>query len=757
MRSGYQQNLRTLSGEQLASYVRFVFATSKWIEVEGDRYSPKQCLFASKIGSLFVPLVVAPDLDLYIENQNRKIAETTAVQDILERIGAASEYSDLDTETFYSLLLKLPEVDESGDISKAIYTSVLKSGGLKVFDSKNSAYQQFLQSGKVFCKSSKSYISRKEAYYLTEKTVSREILKDFNLIAIPSRQSQENIKRYFGVSTLRIKGSVVGEPTIHPDSATFEQDFNDFICYAFCSRVDTAKQSEISTVKALRVRLCTRIIADYGNGEVILGESSYIRGKNCVYVQSPNNCSNLKQLKSNVDFCSAIAELFMTAIDIQDDTLYGYVRSLYEKEPHNRNALILHDFDDLGILERSREVLSRTQSEKEMFIAACELIGGVSVIDQIRCDIEKINFSDFSSPANAIAIIGLLKTLSVDVDDFNEKSEVVIDLRTYYSEVLCTLISENDEAYKNGLFTSLKTEPLSIKRTFLKQLQKYREYQFTPLNSVNYDCHIKFTHQFGTVIECSAGENAAAFWKVNRDIFMQDKDIAIVNDMLIDSEFESLLYFGTLDELNEAYATKKAEVFAAQSRETEILNTEATSNIPIISINVVSPINSTGGNSTKSSHTGSRMAGMKRERNISDWGAFAEKLVYEQMQKNYKKVVWVSENAKKEGVNPDGIGGLGYDLKYSNEAGETIYAEIKSTTGAGISFVITDGELSFAEAHAALYEVILVTSVMNDDERKIYRLPNLFSYADGEDRFCNSNFSISGDIYTVRCQISEPT
>ena len=127
------------------------------------------------------------------------------------------------------------------------------------------------------------------------------------------------------------------------------------------------------------------------------------------------------------------------------------------------------------------------------------------------------------------------------------------------------------------------------------------------------------------------------------------------------------------------------------------------------------------------------------------------------MQEVYKNVVWVSENAKKQGVNPDGIGGLGYDLKYSNEAGETIYAEIKSTTGACISFVITDGGLNFAEAHATLYEVILVKSVMNDDERKIYRLPNLFSYADGEDRFCNSKFSISGDNYTVRCQISEPT
>ena len=146
---------------------------------------------------------------------------------------------------------------------------------------------------------------------------------------------------------------------------------------------------------------------------------------------------------------------------------------------------------------------------------------------------------------------------------------------------------------------------------------------------------------------------------------------------------------------------------------------------------------------------------MKRERNISDWGAFAERFVYYQMKikSTFRNVDWVSENAKKQGVNPDGIGGLGYDLKYTNEDGETIFVEIKSTSGTGIEFVITENELNFAEAHPRQYEVILVTDVLDDDERKIYSLKNLFSYADGEGRFNNSRFSIKGDNYTIRCQI----
>ncbi len=749
----YQQKFRAISGEQLASHLRFTFATSNWIEVEGVRYSPKQCLFVSKIGTLFAPIVVAPNLDFFIDNHNRRIAETNAVQDILEQIGVASDYSDLDTGTLYSLLLALPEADEGGEISKALYTSILKSGGLRNFDPNNAKCREFLQSGNVYCKSSKTYVAIKDVHYLNEKTVSREILKDFNLIAIPSRQSQENIKRYFGVSPLKVKGSVIGEPAIHPESIAFEQDFNDFICYAFCSRVDTAKQSEISTVKALKVRLCTYIKADYGKGEVVLADSSYIRGRNCVYVQTPRNGGSLKQLKSNVDFCSAIAELFMTAIDIQDDTLFGYVRSLYEKEPHNRNALILHDYDDLSILERSRDILNRTQSEKEMFLSACILIAGEDSTASIEPDIDSINFADFNSTANAVSLINVLRGLKVDVDDFNEKSEVIVDLTPFYLECLQKRANDESNSYKNGLFAMLKNEPVSVQRTFLKQLDKYKTFAFNPANSINYDWEAEFSQQFGSVISSESEEDANMAWKANKEIFVQDKDMSIVNDMLVDSELESLLYFGNLEELNKAYNARKTDIDNAQAQETRIFNTASVASAPIISVKVVAPPNNSANNTGHTVRNGSRMAGMKRERNISDWGAFAEKLVYEEMKSTFKNVMWVSENAKKEGINPDGIGGLGYDLKYSNANGETIYVEIKSTAGTGITFVITENELNFAEEHPQQYEVVLVTAVMSEDERKIYRLSDLFNYADGEDRFCNSKFSITGDNYTVRCQI----
>lgn len=748
-----QQNLREISGEQLASYLRFIFATSKWIEVDGERYAPKQCLFVSKIETKFSPLVVAPNLNLFVNNIYHKKTDTNTAQNILEQIGAASNYSDLDTNTFYSLLLNIPEVDKYGEISKALYTSILKSNGLEKLDNKNVKRKEFLKNGKVFCKSSRSFKTISEVHYLTEKTISHEILKDFNLIAIPNRQNQENIKKYFGVSTLKLKGSVVGEPTIHANNIEFEQDFKNYICYAFCSRLDIAKQSEISKVKSLRVCLCTHIVADYGKGEIILTENAYISEKNCIYIQAPHSGGILKQLKSNVDFCSSIAELFMTAIDIQDDTLYNFVRSLYEKENHNRNALILHDFDDLSILEKSRDILNRTQSEKEMFRTVCILIAGESITESINSKINSINFSNFNDSENAPTIIDILSALNVDADEFNEKSEVPVHLIPFYLKKLQELKSQRLMQYKNNLFISLKTELPNKQRLFLKDLDKYKNFLFIPSNSIAYDWKSEFISHFGNFSTLPVSESADEAWKINRSSFAQNKDLKILNEMFINKELDSLLYFGHFAELEKEYALKILSIEKTKAKESAILNSPQSSTLVITHVETTLPTNDLNNNNSSSSQKGSRNAGMKREPNIADRGAYAEKLVFEQIKSQYKNVVWVSENAKKGGINPDGIGGLGYDLTYTNDEGKTIYIEIKSTTGTNLSFMISEGELSFAEAHSLQYFIVMVTSVMEEKERKIYYLDALFNYSDGEDRYRNSKFKIVTGNYKILCDI----
>ena len=43
-------------------------------------------------------------------------------------------------------------------------------------------------------------------------------------------------------------------------------------------------------------------------------------------------------------------------------------------------------------------------------------------------------------------------------------------------------------------------------------------------------------------------------------VYVENKDISIVNDLLVDDEIDSLLYFGDFNVLDEAYDARKAEL-----------------------------------------------------------------------------------------------------------------------------------------------------------------------------------------------------
>lgn len=162
-----QRNYREILGEYLASYIRYVFATNKWIEIDGVRYAPYQCLLSEKIGTSFAPKLVTPDLKSFIPAS--KGNDISSLQKLLEELGAPSDYASLDTETFYTLLLELPLKDKEGKISRSIYRNLLNKKGLsKKLDESNPTYKKFLQAGKVYCKSTGQFEPIGEVKYLLE-------------------------------------------------------------------------------------------------------------------------------------------------------------------------------------------------------------------------------------------------------------------------------------------------------------------------------------------------------------------------------------------------------------------------------------------------------------------------------------------------------------------------------------------------------------------------------------------------------------
>ncbi|MDF2609659.1 MAG: hypothetical protein K0R92_1133 [Lachnospiraceae bacterium] len=746
---GNQVNGRRVANDKISSFMRYEFSQRLWIEVSSERYSVSQCLLRNGIGELLLPYAVEPDIDSYITNLNQPVSEKSDIRLLLTKIGAAETFADLSTNALYGILLTLPSFDETGEISKALYQSIIDTHGLLVLEKENANYKKFMESGMVYCKNVRTFINIHSALYLTEKTVSKEVLKNFNLIAIPSRQSQETIKKYLGVKSIKLKGTIVGTPSFHTLDSEFVADFNSFKVYAFCYRIRNAKQSEIASIKSIKVRLCDTIEANYNGEKVVLDDYSFIRGNESVYIKSPVGMYNMEQLRSDLNFCATMAEVITSTVDIQDDKLFLCLRSLYGQKDSGRQKLILQDFDDLEVLAASKETLDHIQSRQEMFLTACEQIGGEDKIDAIRPLVVNLNFEDINNASNIEALLQVLKILEIDVPEFNDNSEFFIDLRGYYTDELKCLVEQNRSKYKNRLFASMIDKSIDEQKYFLKQFDNFLKHKYSLTNTKSFDVKNTFFKQW-PILSNQAEQDADVKWKEYRDIFSRDKDAGIIADLLADFENDSLLYFGAFDELTKRYDLKVAEWKKRDEKDSAIQKPKEAPSAPMEVINVSAAPPSLRANG-HSNGSGSRSAGTQREYNKALWGAFAEEVVYRTFTTNLKDVKWVSENAKKKGVNPEGIGGLGYDLTYVDENGETIYVEIKSTVGSSITFMITDNELSFAEKKHLKYEIALVTNIDDESNRKIHRLQGLFTYQDGESRYGNSKFSLSSDDYSVCC------
>ena len=752
---GGQYNQRRVSNNKISCFMWFEFSRIPWIQIDGERYAPIQCLLRGKIKKRLLPYLIEPDFEIYIKNQSKRLTEINEIKLLFEKTGAPESFGDLSTNSLYGTLLLLPDIDEKGEISKSLYSSVIDKKGSIDIDENNENYKKFMNEGKVYCKNTKRYELIRNVKYLTGKTISDAVIKTlcYNLIDIPSRQSQENIEKYFGVKKLDLSGKIVDEPLKHKLNSEFESDFDEYKNYAFCYRVENAGESERTSIKTLKVIICEKITANYDSQKIPLENYAFIRGDNeIVFAKIPTEIATMETARADMDFCAAMAEIIVSTMDIHDEALFSHLRNLYGLQESSRQKLIQQDFDDLRILDEVRSLLGKTKTRRDLFISTCEQIAGLDKLPEIQELVEKIDCENINNFSNVENLLIVMDILDVDIYEFNGKSEFDIDIRPFYKNEFQRLTEEYKQTYKNKLFALLIDKDLEGQKKFLEHCDTYDNYRYSPENSKKYDAKTNFFSQWPILSE-KAEEDADDHWKRNRKEFLNGKDLDTLNDLLSERANDSLMYFGKFEFLSDLYNAKveerkKQEAIEGQIREAQVIPT-----VPIGTIfNTSAPdIGYPFLDGTR--RNGSRSAGMRRERDKTLWGARAEEIVYENFNKSddYAEVNWVSENAKKKGVNPDGIGGRGYDLTYKDHDGKTIFVEIKSNVEGSITFMMTPNELKVAEENQDRYLIALVTNIQDNDKMKINLLPNLFVYKDGENRSKNSKFTLLEGDATIYC------
>jgi len=750
IRWGKKQDYRIMPNHLLSSYMRYKFSQSAWFRIDNKRYSPCQIFFKNGIGDKLLPYAIEPDLDIYIKNSHQVNTEKNRIQTLLLRLGASDRYSHLSTEALYGILLKLPEFDKDGSISRTLYLSLVDDKEI-YFDHNNTKRKEYQENGLVFCKSSKGFVRCSDAKYLTERMVSREVQKSFNLIDIPSRKSKVAIRECLFVSALELKGSISGMPTLHPLNNDFQNTFSHFKDFAFCYRVDTAKQSEISSMKSLKVCLCTELSAEYDNNISVLDDYSFIRGKDAVYLKISSSLDSITAICCDIGVSEAVAEIITSLADIQDGEIFIKLCRIFSQNQENRETIIKREFDSLEILTRSKEALNSASDFMEMLKTVCKKILG-NLPQEIIEILNLIDLNTYHSLGNAPIFIRLLDALDIDASVFNELSEEIIhiDLRPYFISKLEELRDAKRKIYKDALFYFLKDKPVSMQKTFAYMLEEYSAHTYVAENTKFFNTEQIFLSLWEILAQINIQLNGADYaWQQNKKTFEKNKDNDIISALLSDKVFDSLLYFGVFDELEKIYGSKKRDLDTKEKNDTTVLSSTANLVAPIEEINVISP--SKVEVKEKMIGSGNLAVGMALDRNNSSWGAKAEEIVFNSLVGRYKNVEWVSENAKKKGKNSAGIAGLGYDITYIDDKGQPVYVEVKSTSGNSISFMITSNEIEVGECKKEKYMVALVTNVENDYSRRIYIIKDLFVYQGDETRFSNKRFKLSADNYTLRC------
>ena len=149
-----------------------------------------------------------------------------------------------------------------------------------------------------------------------------------------------------------------------------------------------------------------------------------------------------------------------------------------------------------------------------------------------------------------------------------------------------------------------------------------------------------------------------------------------------------------------------------------------------------------GGNGGGGSGSGKRVDGGASSDTKDLIGLVAEKMVYEQLIKdNFQSVTWVSKNAAKAKVNPEGTDDYGYDIGYIDSLGKDHFIEVKGKGDDVKHFFITSPEFRRAVDEKDFYHVVFVPFALDNSHREMHDLGNIFIFTQLEDIFSNERFT----------------
>jgi len=685
-------------------------------------------------------------------------------------------------ENFYNKILgKLYEMYINDSFDK-IQIEILKDFpflGVNEFEESFS----FLTASEIF------YIEDKAGYNLLPKEIRKEIQPHFTnrdknrFGRIAKRLGKdfrnEIIQRVEDPEVIEVKSFTVWLSDYAPILALTEQF------------LETDISSSFSILKKLKVKVCKHFQnVIYRNGEMLMVRNDVqfaIQNIDDYEIYINNSIPNQKNSLYSEIFYNVLTDVLGRDISKIRVQLNDYFNSRSKSD-----FLEKYDVSEYRIKEIQEKfddfILTKVQ---EFWIPIIQILGDqdylkyfdgefidlnkISLLGQyelkdLESIIDRITFERISADSNIQALTELFLNYKIDFETYNEKSNVKIDFRSFYNKKLESIHLKFKPFFSQNLHDSLMTQDIEEQSRFQDLIDEYSistnykiDYYVLQIDikevfekylTNNYK-NLKFDK---TVLKMVDEISYDKRFMNNLSSFQSKiKDSQKLLDDFLEINFNrSLLYFeNTCEELVKRFINFSiSETPNTSSENNQLLELDKYKNASSLCISR----SSTNSVATKSHGKfpqkayGKRVDGSKNNDTNDLIGIVAEKSVFEALLQKYKNVEWVSKNAAKALVNPEGSDIYGYDMHYIDEEDNIQYVEVKGKGNSDKHFFISYPEYHFALENRENYKIIQVFNTLDNNKREIQDIGNVFLIGEHEEIFDNEKFTALFTNLEIRYQ-----
>jgi hypothetical protein len=567
------------------------------------------------------------------------------------------------------------------------------------------------------------------------------------------------------------------------------------------SKLDLILNDYFETLKTIRVfekEILQINISVGGSDEIVIEVNHFVDVDNDYefHFSKANNPTKNKQL------AESISELFVNLLGrdlrLYNSDLLRFLNTLDKKE-YLRDYDILEErvneirdklnTSDLTSNQKFWEAILTTKEinnrqnvffDKEINLTRISELLGISE-DTLQKIQDKFNFLKTSVSGNIDLLIDLFNPLSLTLELVNKNIFPKIDFREFYEKKITNLRNRFEKNFDAILYNYLSTRESDEKRNYQDYLDKYKRFFHfqLPLNTLDLNIDDFFLESlfvefpFLKITQKDlqgdfSSFNPIAIYSVNLGLLQAKLNLIEftkenLDTFLSENRRRSLLYFKEIEFLSESFKEwlnqfKEKNKPTNEENDLEIFLSEFSNHtntlIEQVSTNEVDIPSSNGGSSGGS---GKRFDGGANDQFKKKIGLVAEMVVYEKLKTIYDNVNWVSKFASKihkthPGYNPEGQDGLGYDIEYFDNEGNKLLVEVKGRADSHDAFEISKNELDKAHQEKQSYKIFFVTHTMNNSQRRIRDLGNLFMLEGGQDFFSNRKFKAIYRNFEIRFQ-----